>query len=195
MENKPRKSLFGGYPHEGVKSREVFKGRCNPKMSNGKRIGFEINREVYPNCPETRGDDFTDFLLDRIEDYHQALEIAERQIDDISHEYPFIPEDFGFELTNLVPDNNPDEYLAPFYKKGQNLITRIEDHTWLYNGKDGSCKINLPNAHIAFLVLRSLGIISDEEFEGDTEFVVNENDLTEEDKAKIETENQKQNEQ
>lgn len=188
-----RKSLFGGYPHEGTKSIEAFpiRNRLHPKLIDGK-IMTTVDMGVYPHFPTSivsdtmEGNDtaLKDFLLDRIADYDQALNIAEQQIKDISAEYPFIPEDFGFELTELRANTGPDNYNPPMYKKDNFVMARVEDDKWLL-ADAGSKLISLPNAHIAFIVLRSLGVITDEEFAGDTEFSVNETDLSEADKENI----------
>lgn len=184
--NAKRKSLFGGYPHEGIKSQDTFKinSRLHPKLDEGK-IRVMIDHGIYPHLPfESTDTQLKDFLLDRIADYDQALNIAEQQIRDIGAEYPFIPEDFGFELTELRADTGPDRYNPPMYRKDNFVIARVEDHKWLL-ADAGSKLIDLPNAHIAYIVLRSLGVITDEEFAGDTEFSVNESELTPEDKENI----------
>ena len=184
--NERRKSLFGGYPHSGIKSQEAFKpqSRLYPELHEGK-IGIRMDLAIYPNFPTGSNDtELKDFLLDRIADYDQALNIAEQQIRDIGAEYPFIPEDFGFELTEMRADTGPDRYNPPMYRKDNFVIARIEDHKWLL-ADAGSKLVDLPNAHIAYIVLRSLGVITDEEFAGDTEFSVNESDLSPEERENI----------
>lgn len=161
-----RKSLFGGYPHEGIKSLEVYPNRIPTSIVDEKVSAF-IDAKYYPQYTGVEtAEEMKDFLLDRLHDVNTALGIAEQQIRDIQHEYPFIPQDFNFEETEI---KFPGEGFVPTcYKKGPHLLARVVDaeHDWFLSGLG---KITIPNAQIAYIVLRSLGVISDEEFAKDVE--------------------------
>lgn len=158
-----KKSMFAGYPHDGkVKSAETFPNRIPTRIVEGK-VMAHINDNFYPDWKDCGEDhDKVDFLLDRIHDYNTALDIAEQQILDIAAEYPFLPQDFGFLETD---DKFAGEGFQPqCYRKGRYLIARIDDDHWFVAGIG---KIMMPSSQVAYIVLRSLGIITDEEFSED----------------------------
>jgi hypothetical protein len=164
-----RKSLFGGYPHDGIKTQEVFPNRVKTSIVEN-RVFADIDTTVYPawidqQSPEQQ----RDFFMDRLHDANTALGIAEQQIRDMHAEYPFIPQDFGFEETTL---KLTDEGFSPTcYAKGKHMIARIDDDNWMITGiAEKGIPVGLHNAHIAFLVLRSLGVVSDADFEEELEF-------------------------
>jgi hypothetical protein len=164
-----RKSLFGGYPHEGIKTAEVFPNRVKTSIVE-ERVFADIDTDKYPMWIDSQSPERQrDFFMDRLHDANTALGIAEQQIRDIQAEYPFIPQDFGFEETTL---KLTDEGFSPTcYAKGAHMLARIEDTTWMITGvTEKGIKIILPNAHIAFLVLRSMGVIADADFEEPLEF-------------------------
>ena len=168
-----RKSLFGGYPHEGVKSREVFPNRVKTEILEGK-VQVNIPDEFYPKWKENieliGGDELRlsiyrgDFMMDRLHDAMTALGVAEKQLDDINEVYPFLPEDFGFEPVKDSEDR------FTIYQKGDACLSRLSDTVWGVNSSASPhvCKVSLPDCQTAFIVLRSLGIIKDEDFEKET---------------------------
>lgn len=171
---KMRPSLFGGYPHEGIKSIEVFPNRIFTDIVDNKVVS-EIDQEIYPQIKDVKNtEDMRDFLLDRIHDYNHALNIAENQIRDMRVEYPFQPVDFGF--TEITGDN--DRYLGGYFK-GIYLAVRDSRGTgWVFKNTSSNQEtfLNLPNAHIAFITLRAMDIIRDEEFGVPKEIVISEED-------------------
>lgn len=167
------RSIQKGYPFDEVKSKELFPNRLNPQMKDNK-VGITIDPEVFPDY-YTEKQPITDFLLARIYDYHNALDIAEQQIKDMNEEYPFIPEDFNFSPDKL-PTQDSDITQKTFYSKGSCLITRAEDDKWHLVAPGISCRINIKNASTAYTILKALEIISDEEF-GETVFSYTERQL------------------
>lgn len=162
-----RQSLYGGYPFDGVKSQEILPNRVGTHITDGK-VGFIYDTSKFTIEKEDDPEHQKSFAMDRAHDFSVALNVAEQQILDIyaaMRGYPFIPQDFGFEETDIILKEN--EYSPKVYKKGDFLITNFEDQTWLLSGPESmsNAKIKLDNSHIAFTVLRSLGVISDEELE------------------------------
>lgn len=153
-----RNSLFGGYPYGDPKSQEVFPNRLEINLVDGK-VSVHVNTETYILTEE---DDFKDFILDRLFDYSNALSIAEQQVRDLQVDYPFIPQDLGFEETDVVFEG--DGFVPKCYKKGKHLLGRVAgtDHDWFLS-EHGIIK--LETANIAFTVFRSLGVIDGEEVE------------------------------
>lgn len=159
MKEELRKSMFGGYPHVGIKSQETFPNRIPTRIVEEKVMAL-IDAKFYPDWSKCENDSQkVDFLLDRIHDYNIALGLAEQQLKDIAAEYPFIPQDFNFVETD--EKFGGDGFQPQCYKRGKYLIARVDDHCWFIAGIG---KVMLSNSQMAFIVLRSLGIISDEEF-------------------------------
>lgn len=155
------KSIQKGYPFDGAKTLELFPNRLNPTLVN-ERVQITIDPKIFPTY-YTENQDLSDFLLARVFDYHKALEVAEQQIKDMQEEFPFLPEDFGF-----TPDKLPVEgsdYQRTFYIKGTNILTRDGDDKWILGIFGASpVKLSIANSHEAYVVFKSLGVISDEEF-------------------------------
>lgn len=157
-----RKSLFGGYPHEGIKSQELFPNRVGTYLKEGKvHMIYDRAQYTFPDAVEQQ----KDWCMDRIHDYGNALNIAEQQILDMRAPYPFIPDDFGFTETDFII--NPEGFSPTCYSKGKHMIANVEESSWMITGiTNGSgITIDLPNAHIAFITLRALGVVTDKEFD------------------------------
>lgn len=169
------KSIQKGYPFDGPKSAELFPNRLNPVIKDNK-VGITINPDIFPDYFATK-QPLTDFLLARVFDYHKALEVAEQQISDMQEEYPFIPEDFKFSVDKL-PTETDDIFQKTYYVKGSCLMTRGEDDKWILAAPGISCQVSIPNASTAYTILKSLGVITDEEF-GEEVFSYTNEDLAE----------------
>lgn len=164
-----RKSLFGGYPHNGIKSLEILPNRVGATLVSGK-VMLVMNKEhfTFPKSIESQ----RDFCFDRIYDYTNALAIAEQQISDMQAEYPFIPQSFGFQETDLIL--NPHGFSPTCYTKGKYMIANVEDYKWIITGVNNGdgITIDLPNIDVAFITLRALGVISDDQFNDPTDILV-----------------------
>jgi hypothetical protein len=166
MNKKLRPSPAGGYPFNGVKSEEVFPNRILTDIVEEKVVA-DINPEFYPQIKDVITiEGMRDFLLDRIHDYNHALRIAENQIKDMREEMPFVPEDFFFEQV--------ENEMA--YTKNGWLAVRGSGTVWILRGAYSQSEVfvDLPNSQIAFITLRAMGVIKDEEFEAVTEIEISE---------------------
>lgn len=162
MNKKLKRSPYGGYPNDGIKSRELFPNRIHTDIEDGKAF-LSINHEHYPqfltcDTPEK----LNDFYIDRIHDLTRALHIAEVQITDMHADQPFIPEDFKF-----TPHITFGDHKIQAYQKNNWAMIRGKGTRWIISNKntDSPIVIDLPSSQIAFIVLRAIGVISDEDFE------------------------------
>jgi len=98
-----------GYPFHCLPSRVSVPNRVELTLSDDKRVFIDVDTEVFPTFNQVideekiKGDEptqtrtaFEDFLLFRLYEVTEALNMAEGQIIDIFKEKPFIPEAFGF---------------------------------------------------------------------------------------------------
>lgn len=134
-----RKNLFGGYPYGEPKSLEVLKPED--------RGSFEGATDAY--------------AVAYIDTCHKALDTAEQQILDLQATYPFIAQDFGFNETEEKMGDDSG-FMPTCYKKGKYLLARIPgtDNDWFISGIG---KVFIPNTEWAYIIFRSLGIITEEE--------------------------------
>src|SRR3990172_7261092 len=106
------------YPFGPPRTKETLPNRMNPELISGK-IVLNLDVSKFTNFTQASLTDqgMKDFCLDRIAEYHQALELAEHQIIDMQAATPFIPEDLGFALTC-------EETIATVYTIGSCMISR-----------------------------------------------------------------------
>jgi hypothetical protein len=144
-----RKNLFGGYPYVEPKSLEVFPAINRASFSG---IGGHVTNPKLGNQELTE-----QFIIS----YNKALDTAEQQILDLQAEYPFIPNDFGFNETEEKMGDDSG-FMPTCYKKGKYLLARIPgtDNDWFISGIG---KVFIPNTEWAYIIFRSLGIITEEE--------------------------------
>lgn len=163
--------IENSYPFEGPKTREVFPNRLNPILIDGK-VHITIEPEVFPSYYKEE-QPLTDFLLDRIFDYHNALNIAETQIEDMLTPYPFIPEDFNFHRDALPTESAETLRNATFFYNDRGyILTRTSDTEWFISSQETPpTKLTLTNAKDAYTVLKSLSIITDDEFKPITQAI------------------------
>lgn len=160
-----RNSLFGGYPNDGVvKSKELYVNRVITKVIEGKVMAY-VSKDHFPDWEEMSKTDSgqKDFFLNRLHDANVSLNIAEQQISDMNEVYPFIPEDFNFESETVSKKGN-----SIYCQKNSGvMISRVQDDMWLIGIGEG-VRVRLTDSKTAYIVLRSIAVISDEEFEKDT---------------------------
>lgn len=134
-----RKNLFGGYPYGEPKSLELLKPE---------------NRSSFEGATDTEAADYINVC-------HKALDTAEQQILDLQATYPFIAQDFGFNETEEKMGDDSG-FMPTCYKKGKYLLARIPgtDNDWFISGIG---KVFIPNTEWAYIIFRSLGIITEEE--------------------------------
>lgn len=157
--------IINSYPFDGPKTREIFPNRLNPSLREGKVL-INIDPEVFPDFYKEE-QQLTDFLLDRIFDYHNALNVAEQQIFDMSEEYPFIPEDFNFKEDEL-PEGSSESFINKkfYYNDNGHIITRLSDNEWMITSNTmNPIKLTINNSREAYTTLKALAIITDDEFE------------------------------
>lgn len=181
-----------GYPYSEPASIKMLadKYRLHPNQSSDGRIALDINEEAYPDIKMNEEKSETeDFLIFRLFEYSEALNIAEGQIIDMLHEDPFIPESMNFD----VAFKNSDIHEAPvkiyINKTNQNILlfrkpgSPMEDgynpamYTLQMKKDDGSIlsvDLMLSSKRIAYTTLWSLGVPAKSTIEFNPDVVVEE---------------------
>lgn len=144
-----RKNLFGGYPYGEPKSLETFPAENRASFSG---VGENVTNPNLNN---------QELVEQHIIAYNKALNIAEQQILDLQAIYPMLPQDFGFEETEEKMGDDSG-FMPTCYKKGKYLLASIPgtDNDWFISGIG---KVFIPNTEWAYIIFRSLGIITEEE--------------------------------
>lgn len=156
-----RKNLFGGYPYGEPKTKETLPSRVGAGIDEG-NVRLFVDLTQFPDFHKIKGiEEEREFVLNRVYELTNALESAEQQIMDLQAEYPFIAQDFGFEETEERMGDDSG-FMPTCYKKGKYLLARIPgtDHDWFISGIG---KVFIPNTEWAYIIFRSLGIITEEE--------------------------------
>lgn len=170
----PGHTIHGGYPHDAIHSADAFKNRPRVEQDKEtKKIYVGINPEVWGEVNE---ENIKDFLIHRLFDYSNALDIAEGQIQDMLTEDPFMPEDFGFELIHK-PKEMKDAVMRIYgsvyddrytlYRKPvstEDTLSDIDPSMWVLMKADKEASIfttqelSFPCARIAYAVFSSMKI-------------------------------------
>ena len=164
---KPDYGITKGYPFEQPVSKEKFKVRLYPIVNESGDVRITIDKKCYPDYRPPNWlvrllfVAFPNFLLFRIFDYDQALTSAEHQIEDMLKDYPFIPEDFGFEKV-FGPTTISDPPVSIYVSKFNNDISifRGKDDIWTMLTKKGegftSQDLKFPCHRIAYATFHAL---------------------------------------
>jgi hypothetical protein len=113
-------------------------------------VVVSFKREHFPNYEGVT----TDFLLHRLFDYKSALFIAEEQIAHMIEQFPFIPEDFLFELKEektyfLSGPKGEPIFLSP----------SAEPMWWILSHNAFAREVYFPNNVVAYHYFIATGII------------------------------------
>jgi hypothetical protein len=180
----PGHRVTKGYPFEKVESKDLFPSRVKTAYhEDSKKISIDINPEIFPDLPEVgeQRTGFEDFLMFRLHEAMNALEIAEGQIQDMLDEDPFIPEYLGFEIVheNEQPTEAPIKIYNSKYSEGVSIFRKpsdVHDPNWdpaiwtmLQKNPNGEAQafkettLHLPCQRIAYAAFYALGIKMREE--------------------------------
>jgi len=188
MENGNIQSIYRGYPFDGVLTKREMPYRLPIVLGKDNRTGIEWKGEEFKDRfpvqhkahmrayseSEANGlQHYINFLLDRLFEYNSALNICEKQVEDMGTEYPFIPEDYGFieneEIGKKIDVTGGVKWYTHSKNKGVGIATRREwVNKWILRiaGRQEQDVI-LENSRIAYAVFKALSvpIPMDEEFE------------------------------
>lgn len=167
------------YPYGEPVSRLDFPNRIETELVEGKVVA-SINMTNYPQYKTSATDaEMKNFLLDRIHDYSNALARSEQQIVDMQRPEPFIPQDYGFELSMI---NNQSYYSNGYYN-----ITRGTDDVWVFHilRNDTFVNFDLPDKATAETVLLALGAIKVDEVKSDEVHTLQDKTLTDSEKDRV----------
>ncbi len=166
---KPDYGITKGYPYDKPASEERFVVRLIPYIGSKGRVFINVDTKCYPDYKSpnwfqrTFVSKFTDFLMHRIYDYDQALLAAEAQIYEMQKDYPFVPEDFGFEKI-YGPKTISDPPVSIYASKYNNNISifRGKDDFWtmLTKKEEGfdSKTLKFPCHRIAYATFHALQV-------------------------------------
>lgn len=135
----PGHSTNKGYPYNNVPSREMYKNRVVVGVDAQNKPIITWDNEHFPDAPDFLEEDSNNtrihFLLCRLLDSHEALKIAEDQVDSLLEEKPFLPEHFGFELVHRHEDiaDPPARIYISKYNDSVSLYRKpgeVEDPMW-----------------------------------------------------------------
>jgi hypothetical protein len=116
---------------------------------------------LAPDCDSAQFDlGFQIGIVNKLIIAEHALTEAENQIQDMTRDLPFVPEDFGFELA-VKPESIFDDPIRIYRSKfdSEVLLTNVldEDNAWIIV-KGSKIKVLLPCSRVALCVFFSLGI-------------------------------------
>lgn len=162
-----------GYPFGNIISLERFCNRVAPLIDMGNhKIQITVDPKIYPGfngitkLMRLFAGSTIDFLLFRIFDYAEALNVAESQIKAfLQDEMPFIPEDFGFFKAvkpKDIKDNPAVIYVSLFDDSISMFRNNDSDFEWVIvrreEDKFKELKVQLPNHRIAYALFHAISI-------------------------------------
>jgi hypothetical protein len=167
----PGHSINEGYPYNEIVTRGAMPNRLAFGVNEKGQILVNWNPEVFQveDAPEA----LKDFFIHRLADYHEALNTAEGQIEDILNEMPFIPEEFDFELI-VKPEDISDSPVRLYQSKhcpeyslyrplGDPNDLNWDPAQWVILKKESDntfkpIPVNIPCHRIAYALFYALGI-------------------------------------
>lgn len=165
----PGHSIDNTFPFDGtIASRLFYKNRPRFFLNKEGKVEVEADTSVFK--PWETDQERIDFLFNRNRDAHEALDLAERQIEDMMREFPFIPEEYGFEVAHAPQDitDSPIRIYVSRVDPAWSLYRKPNDNSpsqsaWVLlqkreHGEFHQVDVNIPCARIAYAVLWSLGI-------------------------------------